>query len=511
MNNMLEGKKHLLVTLLTTGAATLLAFAINFFVTPFITEILGVEAYGFVSLANTFIGYAGIVTTALDSFATRYIAIEYHKGNAAKAEGYLSSLFFANLILSIGIFLIMLPLCLNPSVLLDVPPELSSDVSYLFILAFSNFLVLTASSSFSAAAYIKNRLDYYGVFQTLSYLVEAAFLVFVYTAFSPHTWYFGLALFLSSIVLLFGNLYLYKRFIPELKVSLSFFSWTYVRDLFSVGVWSSINSLGNTLNSGIGLLVANVLLSSVAMGQLAIAKTFSTVFTRLYQLVSQAYYPMILKAYSENNMGHLLNYFKQAMNCTGSIAAIMFAGFFALCPAFYSLWVPSQDVSVLYPLTMLVMVYALVEGPVQPLYYVYALTLKNKFPTVVTVIGGILNVLLMIPLVTSGGLGVFGVPLVTAIVMVIISFITNPLYMSHCLGVSPLTFYPPIMRAMTSCIVCCLVFEVTTIAINPASWISFILAALICLVFGVAICLLIGLDSDTRNSLISRFRRVRSR
>lgn len=508
MSDIVEGKRHLIVTLLTTGAATFLAFAINFFITPFITEKLGVEAYGFISLANTFIGYAAIVTTALDSFATRYIAVEYHQGNIKKAEGYFSSLFIANFAISVGIFLIMLPFCLNPSMALDTPANLATDVTYLFVLAFANFLVLTASTSFSAAAYIKNRLDLYGVFQTLSYVVEAVFLIVVYGVLDSHVWYFGFALFLSSIVLLIGNLYLYRRFVPELTVSLSYFSWSCVKDLFSVGVWSSINSLGNMLNSGIGLLVANVLLNSVSMGQLAIAKTFSTVFTRLYQLVSQAFYPMILKAYSRDDEEALLNYFRQAMNCTGAIASILFAGFFALCPTFYSLWVPSQDVAVLYPLTMLVMVYALVEGPVQPLYYVYALTLKNKFPTVVTVVGGILNVLLMIPLVSAGNLGVFAVPLVTAVVMAVISFITNPLYMSHCLGVKWFTFYPAIIRSMLSCFVCCLVFKVLAIVVNPSTWAMFAISALTCSLAGVVICVSIGLDVDTRRSLMKCIRKA---
>ena len=40
--------------------AFILNLAISFFITPYITEQFGAEAYGFVKLANDFIGYASL-------------------------------------------------------------------------------------------------------------------------------------------------------------------------------------------------------------------------------------------------------------------------------------------------------------------------------------------------------------------------------------------------------------------------------------------------------------------
>lgn len=45
--------KRLLMTILTSGIATILSFLISFILTPYITNKLGVEAYGFVTLART--------------------------------------------------------------------------------------------------------------------------------------------------------------------------------------------------------------------------------------------------------------------------------------------------------------------------------------------------------------------------------------------------------------------------------------------------------------------------
>ena len=54
-------------------------FAINFFLTPFILDNVGREAYGFVSLGNNFVNYASLASAALNSMAGRFISIRIQK------------------------------------------------------------------------------------------------------------------------------------------------------------------------------------------------------------------------------------------------------------------------------------------------------------------------------------------------------------------------------------------------------------------------------------------------
>ena len=48
---------------------------INFWLSPYIVEHIGVEANGFVTLASNFVTYAQLIVTALNSMAARFIAI----------------------------------------------------------------------------------------------------------------------------------------------------------------------------------------------------------------------------------------------------------------------------------------------------------------------------------------------------------------------------------------------------------------------------------------------------
>ena len=152
--------KRLIVTLMSSGMATAMSFVVSFFLTPFITNMLGTEAYGFVTLSKNFVSYAVIISTALDSYATRYIAMEYHKRDFDKANSYVSSAFYgdtviASIILAVGvIFVLFMERFLN------VSPELLVSVKLLFLLVFVNFFFYNNQNGFQFYCIYKKSLGY---------------------------------------------------------------------------------------------------------------------------------------------------------------------------------------------------------------------------------------------------------------------------------------------------------------------------------------------------------------
>ena len=99
-------KTRLFETIFLLGCAFVINYLINFFLTSFITENFGVAEYGFVALAKTIASYVTIVTTALDSYASRYISIEYHKNDIKLANQYFNTVLFSDTFIgSIIIFL----------------------------------------------------------------------------------------------------------------------------------------------------------------------------------------------------------------------------------------------------------------------------------------------------------------------------------------------------------------------------------------------------------------------
>ena len=487
--------KRLLMTILTSGIATILSFLISFILTPYITNKLGVEAYGFVTLAKNFTQYATIITIALNSYAARYITVSYHNNDMEKAQEYISSVYYGDVAISAVIMIVAGGFILFLDRILNISLELVISVKLLFLFVFFGFVLTTVGTSYTAAAYIKNRLDIVGIFRSLSYIFEVLFYVVVFAFFTPEVWQVGVAICIAQLVIFGGNYYIYKKYTPELKIRRKSVSFNAIKKLVVNGIWNSINSLGNTLNSGLDLIVTNLWLSDLAMGQIAITKTISSIFMSFNQLLAQPFQPLLLKSYSDGNKNKLVSELKLSMKLTGLFSSIVFAGFFSLGKVFYALWIPGQDIDLIYVLTV-------IKVPVYPLYYIYTLTVKNKIPCIVTVIGGIFNVAGMAILVKYSSLGIYSIVLTTTVIMLFINLVTNPIYMTHCLKIEWFTFYPTLLRTIISCTCMAISFTLIAKTLNPNTWVSFVLTAILCGFIGCIIHLVLVFSRDEKSRIL---------
>ena len=73
--------------------------ALNLFVSPFIVRNLGVEANGYITLANNFVSYASLISVALNSMANRFITLEFVSKNYERANLYYSNVTIGNCII----------------------------------------------------------------------------------------------------------------------------------------------------------------------------------------------------------------------------------------------------------------------------------------------------------------------------------------------------------------------------------------------------------------------------
>ena len=498
---------RLMQTVLASGGALIINTLITLLLVPVISQRLGNDAYGFVTLGKNIAQYATMITAALNSFAARYIVVSYHRGDYAEANTYFSSTVYGDLLLGTGLFAVALVGICFLEKLLVIPAALVTDVKLLFLFVFLNFWLVTVTTAFSASAHIKNRLHVVGMFKALAYLCEAAILIVCFHFFPPHVFYVGLGLAAASFLLAVTNIEICKRYTPELQVEKRWFSWIAIRKLVVDGVWTSLNSLGDALNSGLDLLVCNLMLTPAAMGQLAISKTFYAMFSSMFLLVGQAFEPMYLKSYAEGDTKTLMGDFQVAMKLSGMLSNIVFAGFVALGMAFYRLWIPGEDIAMIYTLTVINNMVTIPGGPMQPLYYIYTLTLKKKVPTFITIGGGLLNVAGMYLLIRYTGLGVYAVVWTTVIIMMVINFITNPLYMAHVLEQPWWTFYPAILRNLISCGVLVVVFKGLSLLYTPDSWLTLVLSACVLAVVGGWLHLLIVCSKKDWKILHEKVRR----
>ena len=60
MARMNKNNLRIATAIIVSGLGVFISYLINFLLTPYITDNIGIEAYGFVSLAKNFVNYAQI-------------------------------------------------------------------------------------------------------------------------------------------------------------------------------------------------------------------------------------------------------------------------------------------------------------------------------------------------------------------------------------------------------------------------------------------------------------------
>lgn len=502
---------HLFLTIGVSGLALVINYGITLVLTPYITDHVGTEAYGFVTLAKHIAQYATIMTLALNSFSARYVAVHYHQKDIRRANIFFSSTFYGNVVMGVVLLAVGLLAVAFLEHLLRIPEGLLADVKLLFIFVFINFFISTVFNVYGTGAYVANRLDVTGVFKVISYLAEAVVLIVCYHFFSVKICFVGFALLTAGLVVVLSNRWISRKYAPELRIKRSLYQFGAIKQLVSKGIWTSMTEIGSFLHSGLDLLICDLMLTPLAMGQLSAVKSIDLIFLSLYQLVGHAFQPLFLKSYAQNNKADLLSDLKLSMRISGCLGNLAFAGFTTLGLVYYNLWLPNQDTQMLYHLSVITVMSSIACASMNPLYYIYTLTTKQKVPCMITIITGVLNVVGMLVLIRFTSLGVDAVVWTTTVLMWVIDFVTNPLYMAHVLGMPWHCFYPNILKNLASCAVMLLLFKGLSRLYMPNSWGTLILCAVLYAVLGIVVHLFITFSGEERKEYFHRINRMLKR
>lgn len=497
-----EDKALVILNVLWAIIAAVANYAVNFFITPYITENVGVDAYGFVSLSTTLTSYVDILAIALNAFAGRYISISYHEGDYEKANVYFNSVIVSNILFAIILIIPCSVAIVFLQNILQIPSGLVVDVKVLFIIVLLNYFVTIIGLAFNTATFIKNRLDLSEARKSVSSVIKGILLLILCSVFVPHIWYVGIAYIVASVYILINNIVFTKNLTPELKFRPSVYSYKAVKELLSAGIWNSFNSLGNVLNDGLDLLITNMMLSAESMGQVSVGKNLSTIFNIFLNAVCNAFKPKQLKCYAQNDTIGLINEIKISMKCCSIITCLIFAGFVSCGRYFLQCWIPTQNIDVIYPITCICLAGNLIVGVVTPLYYVYTLTKRLKLPSLITIGMGLANVASMYVLLKYTSLGVYSVVLTTAVLNTGIHFFDAPIYSSICLNVKKSTFYPVILRHFGTAFFTTLVL-VGIVRVLPKGngWIGLGFLAIPCVLIGVFVSVVLTFDRNELSSI----------
>ena len=513
----MDKNKRLIINLSANFISFIVSFGISFFLTPYITEALGTEAYGYILLGNNFVSYITIITSALNAMAARFITVSFYEKREDLANEYFSSVLISNIVISAVLLIPSVMIITFLDRIINISPSLVQDVKLLWLLLFASFFLTLISSVFSVAPYTKNRTDL-AAYRDIFYNIVRALLLFVtFYFFSARLWFYGLVTFIANIILSLVNVGLHKRLLPEMRFSSNRFSKNAVITLLKSGVWSSIGSLSTTLLEGLDLLIANIFISSTAMGVLSIAKTLPLAINSMVSTIQQVFVPSFTISYAKKETT-LINDINGSIKMMSIFSSMPLVALFVLGKDFFKLWVPYQNERVLHILSILTVGTLIVTAAVKPLYAIYTVTNKLKANSLTTLLQGVLSTIIVFVLLfitpndmlndASNPWGLYVIAGVSSFLGIVRALTFTPMYAAYCLGEKLFVFYPAIIRSLLNTAITCVVSGLFAQLFTINSWIKLIFCGAIVCIVVFSGGLIIVLNQNERKLVFEKLKKI---
>ena len=469
-----SGKKQLILNIIANVISYGIGIGISFILTPILIDKLGRDAYSFYPLSTTITNTMTIVTTSLNSMASRFIAISLHKKDEKNANSYFASTLFTDSILSLILLAIMTVFILCINYILNIPINLVASVRTLFIFTFSSMLVNVMSTVFGVATFAKNRIDLRSYREIAASIIRLALFILFYFVLPPSLIYIGIITLIVAIFNLVIQFLFTRKLLPEIKLSRKNVSKEHIKRLFSRSVWVMLNSLGNTLLASGTLFLLNRLYGTSESSVVSIDLTIPSFMGGIISMLGGVYFPIITKKYADNDIEGLVKETETVQLVVGSIGCAIIAVFSALSPVFFALWVPTENNNLLAMLSLINLAPYLTTSCFWVCTSVNTAMNKVKVPAIATLIFGSICILSQL-LFGLLKINYISLPIICSIVQLLWTGVFMPIYLSKTLHKKWYYFFPPFLKLLgISIFVYGLVFALSEfIFIN--SWIKFIL------------------------------------
>ena len=410
--------------------------AINFLLSPFIVEHLGVEANGYITLANNFVSYIALVTMALNSMAGRFILIDHRRGNHQSVNEYYSSVLLGDWFLAAILLVPMILFVVFIDSVIVVPESFLSDTRILFAIVFLNYLVPLCMPQWVTATYCTNSLYLRSFRNAVASVARATAIYLLFSLFVPHSYYVAVAATLMSVVSIAMDYAFYKRLMPELQWKVKDFRIEKVWELVSSGIWNTISQCGNLLLEGLDILIANIFISPVSSGILALSKVVPNMITQITGTVATTYGPRLTYLYADGKMREMENEVKNDIFIVSFLANVPIGIFFVFGYSFFALWIPSQDTTMLTWLSCISLVSLSFAGISQCFINIFGIVNRLKLNSLVVIATGLVNVLVIFILLKHTQLGVYTIVVSSSIINILRVFCFTAPYSARCINAS---------------------------------------------------------------------------
>ncbi len=489
------------INVVTNGAVIVLNILVGLLFTPYLISKLGIASYGLVVLAVSLTGYMSIFETAINSAVGRFLTIDLRKGQFESANRTFNTALWSGLLL----MLVLLPAVLVvahmiPS-LFDIPAGAERSARLLFAAVMIAYLLIIIRGIFAASAFSYNRLDLQNTVYATNTIVRIGVVVLLFSVvLVPSAWQVGVGTIAGAAVSLVLAILIWRALTPELRIDRDQFDVLNLRGMFGMSGWLLINQMGSLLFLNIDLIVINQVHGVTTQGRYGAVLQLTILLRTLAAAISTAITPVALKQFAAKDMERMALMTRKAIRWMGLLFALPIGCLVAMSGEFLTLWL-GPDFSGLATLVTVMILPLSINLSVLPLFSIQTALNKVRWPGILTLVLGLLNLYLAATWVKWESVGL-GVALASAVVLTLKNAIFTPLYGAHIQGLPRYTFYQDMVPGIVAAILVSLVVFGASRALAIDSW-----AVLIAVVGVVSLLYLVGLfafalDTEERRQIL---------
>ena len=421
MNN-LNFKKQVPKNLFVNIFSFFSTVVIGLWLTPYLLKSLGIVAYGLIPLAMFLSQYVSVVLNAINMSIGRFLLISLQK------EEYTESNEIFNTSLVIVTFFVFIQLLIMATILFDIsyffeiPNNLVEDAVWLFGLTFIGFSISLFRGVFGTSIYSYNRLDILRTIDIVQNLVRVVTIVSLFIYDEPSLKYIGIANLLASLSAIVPTLYYFKIFTPQLKINISYFSKNRVFELSKMSTWILISQIGVLLLGNVDLYLVNRWIGSQATGEYAIVLQFTSIFKTFSILLSSIFIPISMIYYANNEIKKLARFTILASKSMMIGLMVALVGLIVFSKEILLLWL-HKDYIYLSELISFSMLFFVFTIPIIPLFNVTVSYNKVKFPAIIVICLGVLNIISIYLLSFNTSLGLWSIVSIKLLLEIIFSLV----------------------------------------------------------------------------------------
>jgi membrane protein EpsK len=462
--------------------ASILAFGVSLvigvFFTPYLLGKLGKGLYGLIPLSNTIVSYLAVATAGLHVAVSRFVSTSLERGDDDAASRTFSTATIGLWVISTILIFPLVLISWHGDWFLQVEPQNMGDLRMLLAYCGAAFLVSTTTSPFGVSLFYRNRFDIQNWLSLASNLLRVSVVILTFTLFAPNLSHVGLGILLSTVVVACGNVYYWAKFTPSLALKQVLWNSKEFHRIIHTAGWVLVSQVGTILLVGIDLLVVNRLFGPVANTQYALALQWSILLRGIASTLATLFASDITAYNAREDLPGLVAYTRRSIKFMGLLMALPVGLVCGLGRPLLETWVGSEYTGIAPLMVILTLPLAINLGYL-PLHNVSLATNQVKWPGIVQITAGVLNLILALVLGKFTSLGMYGVALAGGLVLTLRNLVFTPLYAAHILAMPRLTFLNELLPCSAAALcVSSLGWVIATIW-HPVGWFALGLAGVI--------------------------------